>query len=927
MPNVTHSQIKILGSEEDGIPKLQRQVELLRSNMAGMAARVDSSIALMSAVSELTTVPLRADSMAQAAEQVLDILVRQVNDIANCSLLLHEEKQDLLKLLAARGQAEFFGEESPAANRELAFKPGEGIAGTVFTEAKPLFWDASSPDQNLLVRVGAAPPPSSLACLPLCPQDQCIGVLNLSFSQVQPFDHTRQRDLILLSNVVANVMQTHLLSAQLDQKAVSLARTVEELQNEIVERKQVERALRESQASLTHSQKIAKLGHWELAWPSRLLTCSDEVYTLFGIARSEAPLHFKDYLLSVHRDDRRQVEDLIEHLSAHPEPFNLEHRIMQPGGEVRVMHLLGEVESDDKGKATRLLGAIQDVTEHHDYESKMRLMGSIFENTIEGIFIADAEERIHTINQSFSNITGFDEEHTLGQTPADLGFRLQDDEHPDSRWRMRNYQGSWQGEVINRRKNGETYPAWVTLSNIKDSRGNLMHFVGIIHDLTEVRRNEDQIIYQAYHDTLTDLPNRHLFTDRLSMAIAHARRTGDSLAVLFLDLDHFKDINDSMGHAVGDVVLKKVAKVVSRCVRDEDTVARLGGDEFIILLQGTDGSDFPVHVAERILEALASPIRVNQNDFYISASVGITLFPHDGMLSETLISNADLAMYRAKKQGRNTYKLFTPSMNVEMLRRMNLDNQMRKALQHGEFRLFYQPKLELASGRVKGVEALIRWQRNGQGMAGPDEFIPLAEETGIIVPLGKWVLTEACRRAKAWHREGYDGLEMAVNISPRQFQQKNLVSMVGEVLAETGLPPHCLELEITENAVMFSVEAAIRTLIELKELGVRLSMDDFGRGYSSLYYLKRFPIDTLKIDRAFVCDIPDSQEDTAIVRTVINMSRSLNLSVVAEGVETQRQLEFLRDLACDQVQGFLLCHPKADGDITDYLATSFNGTG
>jgi diguanylate cyclase (GGDEF)-like protein/PAS domain S-box-containing protein len=909
----------------DGAPKLERQVEMLKSNMASMAARMDNSIALLSAVSELTTVPLRADSMAHAAAQVLDILVRQVNDIANCSLMLHDNEEDLLKLLAARGQAEFFGEESPMANRELAFKPGEGIAGSVFAGAKPLFWDASSPNHDLLVRVGAAPPPSSLACLPLCPQNQCIGVLNLSFSQALPFDHTRQRDLILLSNVVANVMQTHLLSGELDQKAESLSATVEELQNEIVERKQVERALRESQANLTHSQKIAKLGYWELAWPSRLLTCSDEIYTLFGIARPDTPLHFEDYLLSIHREDRGQVEDLIEHLSTHPEPFNLEHRIVRPGGEVRVMHLLGEVDTDAKGETSRLVGAIQDVTEHHDYESKMRLMGSIFENTIEGIFIADADERIHTINQSFCNITGFNEEHTLGQSPADLGFRLQNDDHPDSLWRMQNYQGSWQGEVINRRKNGEIYPAWVTLSNIKDANGNLLHFVGIIHDLTEVRRNEEQIIYQAYHDTLTDLPNRHLFTDRLSMAIAHARRTGDSLAVLFLDLDHFKDINDSMGHAVGDVVLKKVALVISDCVRDEDTVARLGGDEFIILLQGTDGSDYPVHVAERILEALASPIRVNQNDFYLSASVGITLFPHDGMLSETLISNADLAMYRAKKQGRNTYKLFTPSMNVEMLRRMNLDNQMRKALQHGEFLVYYQPKLELASGRVKGVEALLRWQKNGQGMAEPGEFIPLAEETGIIVPLGKWVLREACRQAKAWHVEGYYGLEMAVNISPRQFQQKNLVSMVAQVLEETGLPPECLELEITENAVMFSVEAAIKTLAELKALGVRLSMDDFGRGYSSLYYLKRFPIDTLKIDRAFVCDIPDSQEDTAIVRTVITMSRSLNLSVVAEGVETKRQLDFLRDLDCDQVQGFLLCHPKGDGDITNYLETNFNG--
>jgi len=921
LPEPKSNQPDALGPFGDVTPRLQRQIDMLRSTVAAMAARMDNSIAVMSALSELTTVPLRAASMVQAAEQVLDILVRLVNDISNCSLMLYDEPEDLLKLLAARGQAEFFGEKSPVANRELTFRPGEGIAGIVFADQKPLYWDANSPDQDLLKRIGSSPPPSSLACLPLCPQGRCIGVLNLSYSQPQPFDHPRQRDLVLLSNVVANVMQTHLLKGELDQKAASLVETVQELQAEVAERKQAERALRESEGSLARSQKIAKLGYWEFDWKSGELLCSDEIFKSFGIPDPGAPVTLDEYLLAVHRDDRRKVQELLNELGVNPEPFSIEHRIVRPGGEVRFMHLLGEVETDESGENQRLLGAMQDVTERHDYESKIRLMGSIFENTIEGIFIADAEERIHTINQSFSNITGFASGEALGKIPADLGFRLQDDDHPNSRWYMSNYQGSWQGEIVNRRRNGQSYPAWITLTRIKDASGGSQHFVGIIHDLSEVRRNEEQIIYQAYHDTLTSLPNRHLFTDRLSMAIAHARRTGDSLAVLFLDLDHFKDINDSMGHAVGDVVLKKVAKVLTNCVRDEDTVARQGGDEFIILLQGTEGSDYPVHVAERILETLAEPIRVNQNDFYLAASIGITLFPHDGILSETLISNADLAMYRAKKQGRNTYKLFTPAMNVEMLKRMNLDNQMRKALQHGEFHLFYQPKLHLASGRVAGLEALLRWQRDGEGMFSPDEFIPLAEETGIIVPLGKWVLREACRRAKAWHGEGFPGLEIAVNLSPRQFQQKNLVSMVAEILEETGLPPECLELEITENAVMFSVEAAIQTLKELKGLGIRLSMDDFGRGYSSLYYLKRFPIDTLKIDRAFVTDIPDSQEDAAIVRTVINMSRSLSLTVVAEGVETERQLDFLRQYECDQVQGFLFCHPKCDGDISDYLKT------
>ncbi len=907
----------------DQSDKLARQLEMLKSNLAALATRLDTSIALMSALSELTTVPLQTGSLNQAAEQVLDILVRVVHDISNCSILLYDPQHDILRLLAARGQAEFFGEKLEQANRELAFKPGEGIAGTVFAETEPIFWDATSPDQDLLVRTGTSQLPSSLACLPLCPQKRCIGVLNLSFSQSLPFDRPRQRNLVLLSRVVANVIQTHLLRAELDDKAASLAHTVAELKAEIIERKHVERALRKSEASLARSQQLAHLGAWELDWPSGKLRCSEEIGRIFKVSEALDSLTLDDYLQSVHRQDRARVQELLDSLGPHPQAFSLEHRIVLPGGEVRVVHLLGEVEVGENG-SVKVVGAVQDVTERHEYESKMRLMGSIFENTIEGIFITDPQERIHTVNQSFCNITGFDRDEVLGCSPADLGFRLQVDDHPDSRWSIRNYQGSWQGELINRRKDGETYPAWVTVTSIKDQQGRPSHFVGIVHDLTEVRRNEEQVIYQAYHDTLTGLPNRHLFTDRLSVAIAHARRTGEGLAVLFLDLDHFKDINDSMGHAIGDVVLKKVAKVVSNCVRAEDTVARLGGDEFIILLQGSRGSDYPVNVAERILESLSQPIRVNQSDFYLSASIGITLFPHDGQLPEVLISNADLAMYRAKKHGRNNYMLYTPSMNVEMLRRMSLDNQMRKALQRGEFHVYYQPKVELCTGRTVGLEALLRWRRNGEGIVPPTEFIPLAEETGIIVPLGQWVLREACLRARAWQEEGFSNLEVAVNISPRQFQQKNLVSMVAEVLAETGLPPQCLELEVTEDAVMYSVETAIHTLEELKELGVKLSMDDFGRGYSSLYYLKRFPIHTLKIDRAFVKDIPDSHQDAAIVSTVINMSRSLNLTVVAEGVENLRQLDFLRDHDCDLVQGFLFCQPLCDRDITDYLKGSFH---
>jgi len=686
---------------------------------------------------------------------------------------------------------------------------------------------------------------------------------------------------------------------------------------DITRRRLAQQRLQKSEASLARAQQMAQLGNWELELATEKLSCSDEVFRIYGIHRREVTLD--DFLQAVHRDDRDHVQGVLESVQEASDPLRFEHRIVQPGGAVRTVLQLGEVVRGRDGEVASLVGAVQDITERRRSEEQNRLLARVFENTIEGIMLTDAEGVILMVNPAFTSITGYSEGEAKGQTPALLSSGRHSPEFFQHLWKTLEDQRNWQGEIWNRRKDGQSYPAWLTITALQDPQGAVTHYVGVFHDITEIKRSEEKITHQAYHDALTGLPNRLLFNDRLKVALAHAQRKQLGLGVMFMDLDNFKNINDSLGHAVGDRLLQSVARRLSRWVREEDTVARLGGDEFIMLLQGIEDPDYSVHVAQRILESVAEPFRVGDQELFVTASIGITLFPHDGRDLETLVSNADMAMYRAKESGRNSYKLFTPAMNAQVVQRMAMERALRKALERREFRVYYQPKVDLETGGVVGVEALLRWMRPSVGLVGPDEFIPVAEDTGLIVPIGQWVLETACARAKLWHNQGHTDLQMAVNLSPRQFQQRNLVSMVKGILAETGLDPRCLELEITESVIMHSVEEAIVTLQELSELGVQLALDDFGRGYSSLYYLKRFPMNALKIDRSFVSDIAVDPDDASIVNTIISMSRSLKLKVVAEGVETSAQLDFLRQHQCDQMQGFLFSQPIPGQEITELL--------
>lgn len=542
-------------------------------------------------------------------------------------------------------------------------------------------------------------------------------------------------------------------------------------------------------------------------------------------------------------------------------------------------------------------------------EKRIELASIIFESAVEGVLITDDKNKIEYVNQAFISITGYTEKEAIGNTPGLLRSDRHDKSFYQRMWHALAETGRWQGEIWNRRKSGEAYPEWLSITAIKSGKEKVTKYIAVFHDITDMKQIEEEMKYRAYHDALTGLPNRLLFKDRLNLAIAAARRHEGNLAVLFVGLDRFANINESLGHAMGDMVLQNIARRIQSCVGEEDTVSRFGGDEFTLLLSGISGEDDAIKIAHKIMNSFYNPFIMDEHELYLTVSIGISMYPSDSREADSLLTNASLAIKRAKSDGKNTYQLYTSDMNTKASRRLTLESNLRKALKREEFVVYYQPKLDVKTQLITGAEALVRWMHPVSGLALPGGFIPLAEETGMILPIGEWVLREACGRARQWHEQGYESLSVSVNLSALQFHRQNLVKMIESVLEDTGLNPNRLELEITESAIMGEVESAIATMREINEMGVSISIDDFGTGYSSLGYLNRFPIYALKIDRTFVYNITKVPDSATIAAAIISLAHSLRLKVVAEGVETWEHLDFLRKRGCDEVQGFLFSPP------------------
>ncbi|MBE8591934.1 EAL domain-containing protein [Pseudomonas sp. MAFF 301449] len=568
---------------------------------------------------------------------------------------------------------------------------------------------------------------------------------------------------------------------------------------------------------------------------------------------------------------------------------------------------------DEHGAFEGVLGVGRDISQQRRAEKDLRMAATVFEHSTSAILITDPAGYIVQANEAFSRVSGYAVADVLDQLPNMLTVDEQQEAHLRYVLKQLHQHSTWEGEVWLKRRNGEHYPAWVGITAVFDDEGDLASYVCFFSDISERKASEQRIHRLAYYDALTHLPNRTLFQDRLHTALQSAERQKSWVVLMFLDLDRFKPINDSLGHAAGDRMLKEMATRLLGCVAEDDTVARMGGDEFTLLLQPRVSREMAlnraIHVAEQILASLVKPFVLEGREFFVTASIGIALSPQDGNELSQLMKNADTAMYHAKERGKNNFQFYQADMNASALERLELESDLRHALEQNEFVLYYQPQFSGDGKRLTGAEALLRWRHPRRGLVPPGDFIPVLEELGLVVDVGDWVISEACRQLKTWHLNKVRVPKVSVNISARQFSDGQLGTRIATILKDTGLPPACLELELTESILMREVNEAMHILDSLKNLGLSIAVDDFGTGYSSLNYLKQFPIDVLKIDRTFVDGLPSGEQDAQIARAIIAMAHSLNLAVIAEGVETHEQLDFLREHGCDEVQGYLFGRP------------------
>ena len=667
---------------------------------------------------------------------------------------------------------------------------------------------------------------------------------------------------------------------------------------DITERKQVEDARRAAEEQLRTVLASAPIVLWAADRHGVITLCEGQV-DAFG----------------------REASQIVGRSMFELDPANTEfieatHRALtgvEVTATVRIAQRVYEVHyrpmHDADAHVTGVIGVALDISSRHATEAEMRKLSSAVQQTADCVLITDPNGVIEYVNNAFETTTGYTRDEVLGQKPSLIKSGLQPPEFYHRLWTTILSGNAFCDVFINRKRDGGLYYEEKTITPLKDGDGHITHFISTGKDITERMQVQERLHYLAHHDALTGLPNRMLFLDRLNQALIRAHWHQRGIGVMFLDLDRFKTINDTLGHDTGDRFLQAIAARLEECLRERDTVSRFGGDEFAIILEDLAHPDDAAPLASKILEAFSRPFELNGREYYVTTSIGISLYPSDGVDAQALLKNADAAMYQAKELGKNTYQFYSADMGAHAFERLTLETSLRHALDRNEFVLHYQPQVSLVDGRILGVEALLRWQHPQLGLLAPAQFIGVAEETGMIVPIGQWVARSACRQVKIWEEAGLPPVRLAVNVSARQFNEPGFVDSIVQLLAETRFEPSRLELEITEGVIMKNAQVTIGRLQALHAMGVRFAVDDFGTGYSSLSYLRRFSVHTLKIDKSFIHDVTADQGDAEIVKTIIGMARGLKLTVIAEGVETKEQLMFLRGQGCEAVQGYLLSRP------------------